>query len=485
MLQLTFLALVFAFAALSQLTNLAGLLMFSTVMQAGSVLNITTPIAAATGVTAYGVTPFHAASALLVLAGAYRMLRGPRPSWPSHLAWPIALLGAYSIVAILGSLWLPRLYSGISVHAGIQKLGSENLSPLAWNFGHAVQAISLLLLMAVLIAIWLLCQSQKSRHRLLAGLALGCSLVLVLGVYEQLAPRIDMPSVADFWANNPGYHQAPLAPMGLLLNRVGLPFSEPSYASVYLAAMLLGTLSVALLGRAWWLGLPAALLCAFGLINTMGSTGLAAGAAALSVLLFWVVAGALRPSASWSRRLRAIFLCVFLLFATVFVGTVYENSPLRADVDIAVKRLILDKVNEADGSSKIRAYNNQRALEIVVETNGLGVGMGSQRASSFFASLLSNTGVLGFVFFMGMLVSLLWRYWRATALSDAQIFVAAALPTATLAMGVGIPDLNLPMYWGFIFLAFVFCPKDAQMAAHHPTTRDVAVESDSLVESRS
>jgi hypothetical protein len=23
---------------------------------------------------------------------------------------------------------------------------------------------------------------------------------------------------------------------------------------------------------------------------------------------------------------------------------------------------------------------------------------------------------------------------------------------------LGIPDLNLPMYWGFIFLTFVFCP---------------------------
>jgi hypothetical protein len=36
-----------------------------------------------------------------------------------------------------------------------------------------------------------------------------------------------------------------------------------------------------------------------------------------------------------------------------------------------------------------------------------------------------------------------------------------ALFTATIAMGQGIPDLNLPMYWGFIFLGFVFCPEDA------------------------
>jgi len=35
------------------------------------------------------------------------------------------------------------------------------------------------------------------------------------------------------------------------------------------------------------------------------------------------------------------------------------------------------------------------------------------------------------------------------------------LATATIAVGLGIPDLNLPMYWGFIFLGFVFCPADS------------------------
>jgi hypothetical protein len=120
-----------------------------------------------------------------------------------------------------------------------------------------------------------------------------------------------------------------------------------------------------------------------------------------------------------------------------------------------VQGLIVDKAKKSDG---VREKTNQRAIEILQETYGLGVGMGSHRASSFFASLLANTGVLGFGVFMARLVSLLWRYWRAPHLSDMQIFVATALPTATLAMGLGIPDLNMPMYWNFIFLGFVFCP---------------------------
>lgn len=98
-------------------------------------------------------------------------------------------------------------------------------------------------------------------------------------------------------------------------------------------------------------------------------------------------------------------------------------------------------------------------IYIVTVPTPVDQAMGSNRASSFMASLVSNTGVLGALLFCSMLASLLWRYIKAPELTDMQIFVATALPTATLAMSLGIPDLNLPMYWGFIFLAFIFCPE--------------------------
>ncbi len=66
--------------------------------------------------------------------------------------------------------------------------------------------------------------------------------------------------------------------------------------------------------------------------------------------------------------------------------------------------------------------------------------------------------MLGALLSYSTLASLLWRYIKAPQLTDIQIFVATALPTATRAMSRGIPDLNLPMYWGFIFLAFIYCP---------------------------
>jgi hypothetical protein len=176
----------------------------------------------------------------------------------------------------------------------------------------------------------------------------------------------------------------------------------------------------------------------------------------MAVLVLAAVVHALRPSSDLNMRWRPALLCVVVLLASTWGWRALENSPYKPQLDGLVESVIVSKVQIQDG---VRELSNKRALEIVQETYGLGVGMGSNRASSFFASLVSNTGVLGAALFCAMLVSLLWRYVRAPALTDMQIFVAVALPTATLAMGLGIPDLNLPMYWGFIFLAFVFCPE--------------------------
>jgi len=216
-----------------------------------------------------------------------------------------------------------------------------------------------------------------------------------------------------------------------------------------------------LMGHGWWWACVAAAITSCGLLNTLGATGMAAEGVAAVVLVFWVLGNALRPYTSKSLRLKALVMCGLLVLTSAFSYKAYQESIYKSKVDTMISHLIIDKANLKDG---VRELSNKRALEIIKETYGLGVGLGSNRASSFFASLVSNTGVLGALLFSGMLVTLLWRYFKAPKLTDMQIFVAASLPTATLAMGLGIPDLNLPMYWGFIFLGFVFCPDDANLS---------------------
>jgi hypothetical protein len=466
MLQLTLLAVVLGAALLSQWTSLAGLVFVASVFQAASVMNVVTAQAAVAGTSAYGVPPALVLSVVAVglwtlglMRGVLRsgMALGWRQALPitGALSWPLRWLAAYVLVAVVGAFVLPYWFAGTPVNSLAAKYGVEAVTPLLPTLSNKVQAINLFLHCGVLFYLLSAVQTQGARGRLVAGMVMACGLVIAIGFFEQLVPFMKWTSLASVLANNPGYHQAAVAPTDFVLSRVGLPFSEPSYASAYMAAMAVGVVAVALLGRGWWWSWAAGLVCMASWINTLGSTGLAAGAVAFAILGMWAVVMALRPATQWSRRWRAALICVLLLVASVWGGRLYETSTWRPQVDTMVQRLLVDKAKNTDG---VRAETNIRALEIVKETYGLGVGLGSNRASSFAASMVSNTGVLGLAFFAAMLGSLLWRYVRAPVLSDMQIFVAAALPTATLSMCLGIPDLNMPMYWGFIFLGFVFCP---------------------------
>jgi hypothetical protein len=465
MVQVTAFAAVMVAALFAQTMSLGGLVMVSTVLQATAVVNVPLGSAGGKDVAAYGVSPYMVMALVAGLVWLWRLGQSRRLWLPQHLRWPLGFLLAYLVVAALGAWLLPVWFEGLPVNLLVEMDAILKLTPLRPTLSNLVQTLNLVVHAAMLLFLLQAMQRSHGPRGIKAGVAGALVLVLAIGFYEQWARFAGWPPMLNFWGSNAGYAQHGVVDniiyvdgTGIFANpRVGLPFSEPSYSSAYLAATTVGLWAVALLGRVWWWTCLAAVLSTMGLLNSMGSTGLAATGVAMAALCLWVLGQALRPSTGLGRRLRAALLGVLLLLASTWGVQMYTQPTIKPKLDGLVDSLIVGKVKLKDG---VRELSNKRALEIVQETYGLGVGMGSNRASSFFASLVSNTGVLGAALFCAMLVSLLWRYVRAPALTDMQIFVAVALPTATLAMGLGIPDLNLPMYWGFIFLAFVFCPAD-------------------------
>jgi hypothetical protein len=466
MVQMTAFAAVMVAALFAQAMSLGGLVMVSTVLQATAVVNVPLGSAGDKDVAAYGVSPYMVMALVAGLVWLWRLGQSRRLLLPQHLRWPLGFLLAYLVVAALGAWLLPIWFEGTPVNLLVEMDAIEKLTPLRATLSNLVQTLNLVVHAAVLLFLLQAMQRPSGPRGIKAGVVGALVLVLAVGFYEQWAHSTGGPSMLSFWGSNAGYVQAGLTNQWIQIDgkwvdspkRVGLPFSEPSYLSTYLAGTTVGLWAVALLGRGWLWPWLAAVLSSIGSLICLGSSGLAATGVAMALLCLWVLFQSLRPSTGLNRRLRAALLTVLLLLASTWGVQLYTQSPLKPTVDGLVDSLIVNKVKQKDG---VRVLSNKRALEIVQETYGLGVGMGSNRASSFFASLVSNTGVLGAALFCAMLVSLLWRYVRAPALTDMQIFVAMALPTATLAMGLGIPDLNLPMYWGFIFLAFVFCPAGA------------------------
>jgi hypothetical protein len=464
MVQVTAFAAVMVAALFAQAMSLGGLVMVSTVLQATAVVNVPLGSAGDKDVAAYGVSPYMVMALVAGLVWLWRLGQSRSLLLPQHLRWPLGFLLAYLVVAALGAWLLPMWFEGMPVNLLVEMDAINKLTPLRATLSNLVQTLNLVVHAAMLLFLLQAAQRPDGPRGIKAGVVGALVLVLAIGFYEQLAHINGWLSKLEYWASNAGYAQAGLVNQWSQVDgqwvvstkRVGLPFSEPSYLSTYLAGTTVGLWAVVLLGRGYWWAWLAATVTSLGLLNSLGSTGLAATGLAMAGLCLWVLVQALLPSTVLSRRLRAALLGILLLLASTWGVQMYTQSGIKPRVDGYVESLIVSKAKQQDG---VRELSNKRALEIVQETYGLGVGMGSNRASSFFASLVSNTGVLGAALFCAMLVSLLWRYVRAPALTDMQIFVAVALPTATLAMGLGIPDLNLPMYWGFIFLAFVFCPE--------------------------
>jgi hypothetical protein len=454
MVQVTAFAAVMAAALFAQTMSLGGLVLVSTVLQATAVVNVPLGSAGGKDVAAYGVSPYMVMALVAGLVWLWRLGQSRRLLLPQHLRWPLGFLLAYLVVAALGAWLLPVWFEGMPVNLLVDMFGIYTLQPLGASISNLVQPLNLLVHVAVLLFLLQAAQRPDGPRGIKAGVLGALVLVVAIGLYEQWAQFNDLPRLTPHLSNNLGYLQVPVAEK-LLWSRIGLPFTESSYASTYLAATTVGLWAVVLLGRGWWWAWLAAVLSTMGLLNSLGSTGLAATGVAMAALCLWVLVQALRPSTGLGRRLRAALLGALLLLSSTWGVQMYTQSDIKPKVDGFVDRLIVSKAKQKDG---VRELSNKRALEIVQETYGLGVGMGSNRASSFMASLISNTGVLGALLFCSMLASLLWRYIKAPQLTDMQIFTATALPTATLAMSLGIPDLNLPVYWGFIFLAFIFCP---------------------------
>jgi hypothetical protein len=455
--QLTAFAAVFVAVLFSQTMSLAGLVLVSTVLQATAVFNIPIGEAGGKGVSAYGVSPYMLLAVVAGVVWLVRVVQVRSIKLPTRIRVPFGLFMAYVIVAVVGALVLPLLFDGLLVNFLLEMDAITQLSALRLSLSNVVQALNLCIHGCVLLFMIQVSRSEKGKRGLMAG-GLGAFLmVLIIGLYEQIGSKNGWPSMVPYWSNNAGYSLVSVEPLDFFINRVGLPFSEPSYASVFLAATTIGFWGIVLLGEKWIYAFILALLSSIALINSLGATGLAAGGVAMAILLTWVLLKSIKNTTCLHIRIRTFVIFTIIALGSLLIYREYSESIFKPKIDALVKGLVIDKAQKTDG---VRVESNKRAIEIVKETYGLGVGLGSNRASSFFASLVSNTGVLGALFFCGMLLSLLWQYFIAAKLTDMQIFVAASLPTATLAMGLGIPDLNLPMYWGFVFLGFVFCPQN-------------------------
>jgi hypothetical protein len=96
-----------------------------------------------------------------------------------------------------------------------------------------------------------------------------------------------------------------------------------------------------------------------------------------------------------SRRDMALLLAAGAGSATV-LGFPVRGGQLDPAARL-IETTLLEKADSASGSE--RFYWNQKSWMAFLDTHGLGVGLGSSRASSTFVAILSQLGIAGALLF--------------------------------------------------------------------------------------
>jgi hypothetical protein len=372
--------------------------------------------AAVVGIIA--VPTFYAvALGTAVALGLQPLGSGAIPSNPRRpLPGPLWLLVFFLLWSLLVTLLAPALFNGMTVHV---PSGATKLAIGYFTTSNVAQIIYLALGVCV---VWFLARSSKPGPELI-GLVTGTATLLSLWRY--LNQLIGLPFPEGLFDNSPAFAYIESAPDDV--ERFRGIFSEPSG----LAGLSLVTIAY-MLPRSFQLRGGRR-------VGALLTAGTAAYLGAISTSATFVVAGVavgLIAGVTFALRflLRRTSVSVLASVAgcALVIGALWFLPILAGFVETTVNQ----KVGSASFSE--RSATNDAALDVFVNTFGFGVGLGSNRASSFVPGLLSTTGIVGTIVFATAVAVLIQR---ASAVREYRPVIWAVV-TLLVAKVVAGPDLN-------------------------------------------
>ncbi|WP_062201929.1 hypothetical protein [Demequina salsinemoris] len=376
-----------------------------------------TAAGAAAVVGSVAVPTFYAVASGLLVVLLARYARGRSAGRRiSIMAVPGAgLFLAFFAWAVLVTLVAPMLFPGLVT---VTPSGAELVA------GHlTVSNIAQILYLGLSIGVVLLFAYTSSTGPQTLGLMLAVAMLLSLWRYLGLHAGVPFPyGVFD---NSPGFAYIETAAGGIPRFR-GI-FSEPSaLAGVALTAAVYSLARAVQVRGPWRLGnlVVAGIAIFLGIVST-STTFVVVGAIMLGLAVVVVVGGFVSGRTGWP--LGGVYVFLAMVVASVWVvPAAYEF----------VQAVLTEKV--ASDSYGERSGADADSYQVFLDTFGFGVGLGSGRASSFFATLLSTTGYVGVLLFAASVASVALPAVRIRAAQP----VLWVLATTLIARFVSGPELT-------------------------------------------
>lgn len=378
---------------------------------------------------------------------------------PSTAHWPegnkkfLLWIIYFFMVSFIGSLVLPFIFDNFPVYSPKLSIDEQynNQTPLQFSFTHLNQLIQLFTNALIVMAVWI----QRVPPMFFIKVILFTFVIAIFLACWQLISNISglyFPN--DLFFSVIGWSIGNQQLAGSFL-RISSVFLEPSSFSVYLVGIFTFLLVWWIKRPGWivFLGMGLALFC---MLTTLSTT------AYLGIMLVILAAlcgfGLLQLlNGGWiDRTLFSIFLALVLMLWLVLIF-VTASSEFRTILDF----VLLEK--SAGDSFRARFEADIQSLVIMMKTYGFGLGLGSNRPSSFLAFLISNVGIPGLILFLLFIIGLSRQTLRsAKAMIDPTFYIFAlaavwAVWAVIFAKFFSQPDLSFAPMWIWIFCLVSFC----------------------------
>jgi hypothetical protein len=219
---------------------------------------------------------------------------------------------------------------------------------------------------------------------------------------------------------------------------------------------------------------PLALVSLLFVIFSTSSTGLV-GSAIVVTLLY--ATALLRCSTRWQDRYSAATVIAGPLLFGVLVMVALSVSGIAQTIYDYVDTLILSK--SVSDSGVQRAAWNAYAWRNFFESSGLGVGLGTNRTSSFALAVLSNLGIPGAVFYALFMASVFSVGRGSPRDSVSDVRTAARVACLCLLLGSLIAGPTVDQ--GLLFYVFAGCACACPARRRAPAGRALGAQPDQAI----
>lgn len=302
---------------------------------------------------------------------------------------------------VFGAFALPRALAGSTLVFTIDRNATDPdaaglLQPLGPVSGNLTQTIYTLGDFAVYCCICVFLKCRDGYRTVANAILLLTGLDVAAGIIDVASHAVGIDVLSA--VKTAGYADLSGSELGGLV-RISGTFSETSSFSSFTLQLFAFCTNLWLLGyRRKTAGVLAAAACLLLLISTSGSAYV--GLAGYTIVLLLSRPGRILRAAD-ARKLRLVIVMVCLGVLAALYITLFLPAVAKALGDF-VTATVLDKADSASGVE--RASFNTQAMTNFTDTYGIGVGVGSVRASSFIVVVLACLGVVGAVLYSTFLV---------------------------------------------------------------------------------